>query len=108
LINDSEQDPLLKTPAAVVFMSDVISYSNSRAIFYRKLVQRKGAVPWRVFAYRSFDQSLMIRCFTRQFCSNVPCSGSRVNELADRQSQTTLNIILQADLTRTILWLAIC
>jgi len=24
---------------------------------------------------------------TRQFCSNVPCSGSRVSELADRQSQ---------------------
>jgi len=35
----------------------------------------------------------------RSLCSNVLCSGSRVSELADRQSQTTLNIILQADLT---------
>jgi len=36
---------------------------------------------------------------TRQFCSTVPCSGSRVSGLADYQSRITLNIILQADLT---------
>jgi len=48
LINDSEQGPLLKTPAAsrlrCVCYSGVISYSNSRATFYCKLVQRKDAV----------------------------------------------------------------
>jgi len=42
---------------------------------------------------------------TRQFCSNVPCSGPRVSELTDRKSQTTLNIILQTDLTEQFCYL---
>jgi len=41
---------------------------------------------------------------TRQFCSTVPCSGSRVSGLADYQSRITLNIILLADLTGFCDW----
>jgi len=43
LINDSE-GPLKDAHGSYVY-SDVISYINSRATFYRKLVERKGAVP---------------------------------------------------------------
>jgi len=81
---------------------DVISYSNSRATVYRKLVQRKSAVPWRVLLYSRIHVSMFrptadVPPFYVRV--NFVPRGSRVSELADRQLQTTLNIILQADLT---------
>jgi len=45
LINDSEQGSLLRDARSNCIYNDVISYSISRATFYRKLVQRKSAVP---------------------------------------------------------------
>jgi len=40
---------------------------------------------------------------TRQFCSNVLCSGSRVSELTVRQSQGAFHLVTQVDTFDTFL-----